>query len=112
MKHHQKYQTLSHIDKRKIKHHDFWLYDTKYHHFIGIENQAEAEKLAQIANQVKAADITASDLLEIEDILKSDALGLSVQDQNYLYYTEPALDQLLDDMIQDFQKQYFGGKYA
>ena len=112
VKHHQKYQTLSHIDKRKIKHHDFWLYDTKYHHFIGIENQAEAEKLAQIANQVKAADITASDLLEIEDILKSDALGLSVQDQNYLYYTEPALDQLLDDMIQDFQKQYFGGKYA
>lgn len=107
-----KYKDLEKPEKRKIKHHDFWLYDTKYHHFIGIDGEGEAEELARMANKIRAVDISGKDIVGVEKILKSEALGLSMKNENYIYYSEEVLDNLLDEMIEEFSEQYLGGENA
>ncbi len=103
---------LDHIEKRKIKHHDFRLYDMKYHHHLDIENREESERLAALANQINIPEITPEDIEDVERILMSDALRNYVEDEEYLFYTEERLDNLLEDMIESFSNDYLGAPYA
>lgn len=112
IKRHAKYKDLEKDEKRKIKHHDFWLYDTKFWHYIGIENNEEAQQLAKLANKITAVEITASDLENIEKILKNGELRSRMENETYLYYTETELDELLNALLEEFSSQYLGEKHA
>ena len=111
IKHHKLGEGLDREAKREIKHHDFWVYDTNFHHRLGIE-QNEAKEYAALASQILATDITAEDILDVERILSDNALNDAMRGQPYLFYTEARLDRLLDDMIASFSKDYLGDRYA
>ncbi len=105
------YSHLPRPKQRDLKHRDFWLYDAKFHHSIGLD-QSEANQLASLANSIPPIDITAENLVEIEKLLTNNELGHSRKGENYLIYTEAKLDHLLESAIEDFEKQYLGESYA
>ena len=102
---------LSPDEKQDIKHHDFWLYDSKFHHSLQIKDSSETEQLACLANTINAADIEPSDITDIERILKYE-LNASVVDEPYRFYTEQRLEDLIESTIQSFSHDYFGESYA
>ena len=96
---------LDHVEKRKIKHHDFWLYDTKYHHRLGFRKE-ELEELARQANRISIAEIMPEDIEDVERVLADDSLNDSLRGQKYQFYTEKRLDELLEDMIDSYMNDY------
>ena len=96
---------LDHVGKRKIKHHDFWLYDTNFHHTLGVKAD-ELEGLAEQANRISIAEITPEDIEDVERILVEDNLNDALKGQKYQFYTKKRLDELLEDMIESFMKDY------
>ena len=96
---------LDHVEKRKIKHHDFWLYDTKFHHRLGVKRE-ELKDLAKQANRISIAEITPEDIEDVERILVEDDLNDFLKGQDYQFYTEKRLDELLEDMIDSFMNDY------
>lgn len=98
--------------KRKIKHHDFWIYDTNFNHRLGVTNRAEAKNLSVAANAVNAIEIVPEDIEDVERILTNQSLSSSAKDQEYIFYTKDRLDQLLDDMIESFSHDYLEEKHA
>lgn len=108
----EKYKDLDRVAKRKIKHHDFWLYDTKFDHSLGLKDADEAAALAHLANEIPTVDLDADDLEEIESILTSHDFKKVSEDKIYLFYSEAALDQLMDDALAEFEKQYLEKRNA
>lgn len=98
----------NHDEKRKIKHHDFWLFDTKFHHELGI-NEEEATEIAKKASEIKAVEISGEDLLEVEEILKWDNINDFLKGEKYQFYTENDLKNLLEDMVESFCNDYLEG---
>lgn len=101
----------NHIAKRKIKHHDFWLYDTKFHHHLNI-TASELPALVARANEIPATEVTAEDITNVERILTSDELNDSIKGKKYQFYTEARLDDLMDDTLESFINDYLGGNHA
>ena len=99
-------QNLTHDQKHKIKHHDFWIYDNKFNHQLNLSPK-EIKELVLVANQIDSVNITTEDLEDIEKIFKSGILKLKAKEP-YLFYTEQKLDTILDDMIKSFTKDYLG----
>ncbi|MBQ3436855.1 hypothetical protein IJG26_02815 [Candidatus Saccharibacteria bacterium] len=112
IKHSKIGKNLTHEEKREIKHHDYWIYDTNFHHQLGLTDHAEARRLAKLANQIASTEITAEDLEDVERIMTNKKLCLAMQGKPYLFYSKKDLDQLLDDMLQSFSKDYLGGDHA
>lgn len=110
-KHDPKYTNLSFDAKNSLKHHDFWLYDTKYHHELAIE-KSEYPIYITKANQIAAVDIDEHDLAELIQILHDDALNDFIEGDDYRFYTESELDDLMNRMIEGFAEQYLGESYA
>ncbi|MBR2855342.1 zinc dependent phospholipase C family protein [Candidatus Saccharibacteria bacterium] len=102
---------LDHVQKRKIKHHDFWLFDTMFHHTLRVKPE-ELEDLAKRASEVSAAEITAEDLADVERILVEDNLNDELKGQKYQFYTQERLDNLLEDAIDSFMNDYVKGNNA
>ena len=96
---------LEREEKTKIKHHDFWLYDTKFHHRLGVRRE-ELEGLASQANRISIAEITSEDIENVERILVKDDLNGFLKGQDYQFYTKKRLDELLEDMIDSFMNDY------
>ena len=96
---------LDHDAKRKIKHHDFWLYDANFHHHLGLQPE-DLPVLAQRANEVTVADITPEDIADVERILTEDSLNADLKGQHYQFYTKKRLDELMEDMIDSFSNDY------
>ena len=96
---------LEREEKTKIKHHDFWLYDTKFHHRLGVRRE-ELKDLAKQANRISIAEITPEDIEDVERILVEDDLNDFLNGQDYQFYTEKRLDELLEDMIEGFMNDY------
>ena len=94
-----------------IKHHDFWLYDTKFHHELDIPEDKYQAIIAK-ANKIPAIDITKSDLAEVVQIMRDDSLNDFVEGESYQFYTESELDNLMDRTIEGFSEQYLGENYA
>ena len=92
-------------EKRDIKHHDFWLYDTNYHHEIDITKE-EAIRIAKVASDIDAVEVTADDIIDATTILKRDDLNDDVKNDQYIFYTKEALDNLLEDMCESFINDY------
>lgn len=92
-------------EKRDIKHHDFWLYDTNFHHTIEISDD-EAEKIAQVASAINAVEVTKNDILETLGILKRNDLNDSIKNDDYIFYTKESMDNLLEDMCESFTNDY------
>ncbi len=105
-----KYKNLSHEEKTELKHHDFWLYEAKYYHYLGIKDINEAKELAKKANAVPAVEVTGEDLLEVDEIMRSRALLIDPKGEGFLFYTEEYLDGLFDLLISEFREQYLSGK--
>ena len=103
---------LEREEKRKIKHHDFWLYDLNFHHHFGIKNSSEAKTLARLANRIDAVKITPEDILDVEKVLIKNDLGRALKNEKYLFYTKERLDNLMADMIKSFSNDYLGEKHA
>ena len=92
-------------EKRAIKHHDFWLYDTNYSHTINI-TPLIAEKIAKSACKITAVEITKDDILEALAILKRSDLNDDIKNDEYIFYTKEALDNLLEDLCESFANDY------
>lgn len=112
VKHHPIGQGLTREQKRKIKHSDFWLYDTNFYHYLGIADKKEAQALAKLASEISAIEVTADDILDVERILKANTLKQDMLSKEYLFYDQARLDQLLSDMIDSFSHDYLGEDYA
>ena len=98
----------THDEKADIKHHDFWLYDTNFHHELNLTAK-EAAIIARKASEIKAVDITAEDLLEVAAILRRTDLNDNIKNDTYLFYTKASLDNLLEDMLESFTNDYLKG---
>ncbi len=102
---------ISPEEKTDIKHHDFWLYDTNFHHALNVTAE-EAAALATTANQINAVEISAREILDVDEIMKSGKLSQSVKKEPYIFYSEQELSQVLDDTLKEFIKQYLGESHA
>lgn len=111
IKHHRLGEGLDHDEKQKIKHHDFWLYDTSFRHHLDYK-PSDLERLASYANQIHVTDVTPQDIENIENILTDEAFGQSIKGEKYLFYSKKRLDDLMDDMIDSFSHDYLGEEYA
>ncbi|MBR2839863.1 zinc dependent phospholipase C family protein [Candidatus Saccharibacteria bacterium] len=105
IKRHKMGEGLDHVEKRKIKHHDFWLYDTCYNHHLGVKHE-ELDRLAKQANRISIAEITSGDIEDVERILVENTLNDELKGEKYLFYTKKRLDELLEDMIESFMNDY------
>ncbi len=101
----------NHDEKREIKHHDFWLFDMKYHHELGID-MAEAKEIARKASEITAVELTGEDLMDVENILKVDDINDFLKGEQYQFYTEEDLENLIEDMIESFANDYLEGENA
>lgn len=93
---------------RGIKHHDFWLYDTKFRHQLGVKD-ADLEQLAAHANTISVVEITPSDIKNVEAVLADDSFNNHLKGNKYIFYSENRLDNLLNDTINGFVRDYLGG---
>lgn len=101
----------THEEKQRIKHHDFWLFDTKFHHKLGISAD-EARELAKKANEISVVEIRGEDLMDVEAVLLRDDLNEALKNDDYIYYSEKGLFDLMEDMIESFCNDYLGGENA
>lgn len=92
---------------RGIKHHDFWLYDTKFRHRLGIK-KTELARLAKCANTIKVIEITPQDIENVEKVLADDSFNSHMKGNHYIFYDENDLDDLLEETIQSFIHDYLG----
>lgn len=102
---------LSDDEWRNIKHHDFWLYDTKFRHHLGFKNQNLTE-IAKHANMIDVVEITPADIENVEAVLTDEAFSSRLKNTEYIFYNEKRLDDLLDETIHGFIRDYLGGQYA
>lgn len=98
--------------KRKIKHHDFWLYDTNFQHQLDLGDETSLAALVKTANHVPAVTITADDLKDVNRILTSDDFRKLTIGEKYIFYNRAKLDALLDEMLESFSRNYLGEKDA
>ncbi len=108
IKRHPLSQGKTEQEKRDIKHHDFWLYDTNFHHTLDLPDE-ETTELAQKASQISAVQISATDIKETSDILKRLDLNKKNKHDHYLFYTKESLDNLIEDMCESFANDYLEG---
>ncbi len=94
-------------EKREIKHHDFWLFDTKFHHEFGID-MTEAKEIARKASEIAAVELTGEDLMDVERILKMDNVNDFLKGEKYLFYSEQELANVMEDMVESFANDYLG----
>ncbi|MBR2708986.1 hypothetical protein IKE98_01490 [Candidatus Saccharibacteria bacterium] len=111
IKRHRLGEGLSHEEKQRIKHHDFWVYDTNFHHHLEY-TPSDLGRLASYANQINVTDITPEDIENIEHILTDEAFGQNMKGEKYQFYTKKRLDDLMEDMIDSFSHDYLGEDYA
>ena len=98
-------KNLNPDEKRELKHHDFWLYDTNFEHNLGVKKE-ELSELAKKSNRVPAVEITPEDIEDVERILLMNNLNDSLKGSKYLFYSKKRLDDLLEDMIDSFMNDY------
>ena len=108
IKRHKLGQGIDRDAKSKIKHHDFWLYDSNFHHCLNLKPE-DLPALAKRANAVSAAEITPEDIADVERILVEDSLNDDIKGQHYQFYTKQRLDELMEDMIDSFTNDYLKG---
>ncbi len=111
IKNHKIGEGLSREEKRKIKHHDFWIYDAKFHHYLDIKPD-ELDYFVERANKINITEIESEDILDVERILKENSFAKAVKGKKYQFYTKERLDKLLDDMLKSFSKDYLEYKNA
>lgn len=105
IKHSKLGANLDYDEKTEIKHHDFWIYDSNFHHCLGIEEPSEFRRLAKLANTINAAEIEPEDISDIERILTC-GINASVKKEPYKFYTEERLNNLIDSVVESFSKDY------
>lgn len=111
IKNHKLGEGLTREEKREIKHHDFWIYDANFHHYLDIE-PAELEYFAERANEINIAEIEPEDISDVARILKENSFAMVVKGKKYQFYTQVRLDKLLNDMLKSFAKDYLGDENA
>lgn len=102
---------LDHTEKNKIKHHDFWIYDTKFQHCIGIK-KADLKQLIPKANQISVVELDSEDIMDVEKTLQDKDFHSAMKNKKYIFYTEKRLDELMEDMLESFKHDYLGEEYA
>ncbi len=110
-KHSSLTEHLNEDQKRDMKHHDFWLFDTNFHHALSLMPET-AKILADKANQIKNVNVTPEDLLEVDRILTDNHLNDAIRGEQYIFYTEAALEQVLKNAIDEFSRQYLEAENA
>ena len=105
IKRHKIGEGLNPDEKRELKHHDFWLYDTNFNHHLGVKKE-ELKNLAKRCNKVPAVEITAEDIEDVERILLMNNLNDNLKGSKYRFYTKKRLDDLLEDTIDSFMNDY------
>lgn len=97
-------ENLSHEEKQKIKHNDFWIYDVKY-----MERKLKVNDKPDVvlkANQIDRVKIDEGEICDVEEIIASNTCSKLVEGKKYIFYTEKWLDELMDEMIESFAVKY------
>lgn len=104
---------LNHDQKADIKHNDFYIYDTNFHHYLDLK-PSDLAPLANRANEISVAEITPEDLADVEQILYENRFAEAAKSRKYIFYNKKRLDDLLEDMIESFSSDYLGedGEYG
>lgn len=97
-------QGLNHIQKREIKHNDFWKYNIKFRR-VKLELK-DAGRVAEVANEIRGIELDAEAIEEVEEILHNEDFNEAMKDKPYLFYSEEKLDKVMDEMIEHFSKDY------
>ena len=92
-------------DKLNIKHHDFWLYDTNFHHVFDLSDK-DAATITKKANNISAVQLSAEDIKDALGILSRNDINDKIRHDSYIFYTKEALDNLLEDMCESFTNDY------
>lgn len=92
-------------EKEALKHNDFWLFGTNFRYMFDFSRE-EADALAKDANNIKAVDINADDILEVVEILKVNKINDHLKDGQYVLYTKEELENLLNETCESFIKEY------
>lgn len=111
IKRHKLGEGKTHEEKRAIKHHDFWLYDTNFYHYLDLK-PSDLEYLTARANEISITEVAPEDIVDVEQILFENKLGKAMKGQKYQFYSKKRLDNLLEDMIESFTNDYLGGPHA
>lgn len=109
VKAHPLYKNLTHPQKARIKHHDFYIFDSTMHHYIGIDNREDAVELITLANRIRPVELAPEDLEVVEKILRDNVLNDSVRGKPYQFYTIERLERLLEDTTDSFINDYLKG---
>ncbi len=102
---------LDHDAKRKIKHNDFFLYDTCFYHHLRLKPE-DYKILAKKANQINTVEIEPEDIEEVENILIERRFADEYKNKKYIFYNKKRLDDLLEDMVDSFMNDYVRGNHA
>ena len=111
IKRHKLGEGKTHEEKRVIKQHDFWLYDTNYHHELNIKPEA-LPTLAKRANEIAITEIAPEEITDVEKVLIADNLSDHLKGEKYQFYTKKRLDDLMEDMIDSFMNDYIRRNHA
>ena len=109
--HDPRFDGLDQAAKLRIKHHDFWVYDVKLHHELDIKKD-ELSHFVSLANQINPVEINEEELAEVIQIMIDDSLDDAYEKEDYVFYTEKELEDLLERTIEGFSEQYLGENYA
>ena len=109
VKKYDEYKNLTHPQKAQIKHRDFYIFDSHFHHYLGIDNRETAAELTILANRIRPVELVSEDLEVVEKILTDDVLNDSVRGKPYRFYTAERLEQLLKDTVDSFINDYLKG---
>lgn len=108
IKHHKLGEGLDHAEKRKIKHHDFWVYDAGFNHSLKI-NHEDAVRLAKLANKIPRTELTAEDIEEVERLLNDADINSEIRGEKYIFYSKKELDDMVDRLVASFAYEYVDG---
>ena len=97
---------LTREEKLRIKHHDYWIYDSNFQHQLGINNEEELNKMAIMASKISTVDISPREIMEVEEILQSEDLNAAVRGDKYTFYSKEELDKIMTEMIESFTNDY------
>lgn len=88
------------IELKKIKHHDFKIYNEKYQ--SNKLNINDLDKFVNKANEIEEISITKEDVEQVQSFLNQKIIS----SDNYFFYDEKRLDQLFSDTITKFNDHF------
>ncbi len=84
----------------------------KQEFLFGRLDEKTAAEIAKKACKINAVQISVEDILDVDAILKRSDLNDDIKNDDYIFYSEESLNNLLEDMIESFTNDYLREDHA